>query len=302
MAPLSTTFSGPEFGLSRDGWAIFYDKEVDGVIQIWRGAMEDGEMVGRPLTSGDRHQTGRASKDPDADSINVMFIRGSWRDGVATWIDERHPGQEHEIDRVETGVIALSWIRDTTSIVMTKRTGPDRGQIVILDTKTGERTTLTNDPEDKTEVYGWRAPEYDDEVLVLGNLGDRALAIYKDNGGRYWDRIATLPIPPEARNKVIGSAEPFVAGGASYISLSIKSEKARIGKFADGEIWIFGIDDDPQRRFTLRCDSGERPLPRFDPEVFVGSDEAFIYYNAQGPGGKAEIRMCRTGISTRRDD
>jgi len=302
MAPLSTTFSGPEFGVSRQGWAIFYDKKVDGVIQIWRGAMDDGEMTGTPLTSGHRHQTARASEDPDADSIRVMFIRGSWRDGVATWIDEQRPGSEHEIERVETGVIALSWIRGTTSLVMTKRTGQDRGQIVILDTETGERTVITDDADDKTEVYGWRAPEYDGEVLVLGNLGDRALAVYKDNGGRFWDRIATLPIPAESNNKVIGSAEPFTAGGASYISLSIKSEKARIGKFADGEIWIFGIDGDPARRLTLRCDSGERPLPRFDPEVFVGTDEAFVYYNAQGASRKAEIRMCRTGIPVRRDD
>ena len=51
---------------------------------------------------------------------------------------------------------------------MTEREGRDRGQIVILGTDTGERTTITNDRNDKTEVYAWRAPEYDGEATDIG--------------------------------------------------------------------------------------------------------------------------------------
>ena len=169
----------------------------------------------------------------------------------------------------------------------------------MLDTETGQMKMLTRDDGDKTDPYGWLAPDHNNQLLVLAVVNDSAIAIYKDKGGEYWDRIATLTVPRDSNNRIVASAEPFTVAGKSYMSLSIKSEKSRIGKFVDGEVWIFGIEDDPNRRFVRRCDSGERPVVRFDPEVYVGKEEAFLYYNVLSQDRVFEIWRCRTGISVK---
>lgn len=298
-ARLGETFNGPEFGLDSQGWAVYYAKEDNGNIQIWRSVWEGTSAKAKPVTSGERHQTQLVSKNPKAKTTRLLVIRGSWRSGKGVWFDEESPSQEHEFDVVETGVASARWVDDTFRFVFSQRGGDRRGQIVLVDTETGQRKTITNDEGDKTDPYGWKAPDYGNQMLVLAVVDDKAVAVYRQRGGRFWDRMATLSIPPESHNAIVGSAEPFVVGRKSYISLSIKSEKARIGQFSDGEIWIFGIDDEPGKRFTLRCDGGERPVARFDPEVYVGEEEAFVYYNVLTSEGVFEVERCRTGISAR---
>jgi CubicO group peptidase (beta-lactamase class C family) len=299
LAPLGQTFSGPEFALDADGWSVIYDKlEPDGKIQVWQGTVVDGETLISPITSGEQHQTARASKDPNASSSRLLFIRGSWRSGTVAWVEEGQPSLEREIAPIETGVISASWIRGTREIVTSVRRGSGRGQIEILDTVSGVRRRVTNDSGDKTDPYAWKAPEYGGDTLALAIVDDREIAVYREGRGEYWDRIATLGIPSESRNRVIGSAEPFVVGDKSYVSLLIKNEKARIGQFEDGEVWIFDIEEDPDDRQPFRCDGGQRPVQRFDPEILVG-EEAFVYYNVLTPDGVFEVWRCRSGLRPR---
>ena len=98
---------------------------------------------------------------------------------------------------------------------------------------------------------------------------------------------------------MIGAAEPFVIGERSYVSLTINSDRAGIAEVADGEVWIIGVEEDPDERLERRCDSGQRPLTRFDPEVFIGEKEAFVYYNVVTEGRTFEVRRCRSGITIR---
>lgn len=294
-ARLGATYNGPEFGLDANGWAVYYAKEDGGEIQIWQAYLRDGVADSRPLTSGARHQTQILSKNASSDTTRLLVIRGSWQDGVAVWFDADDPSREHEFDIVEPGSISVRWIDGTSLLTWSQRTGSERGQLAIYDTDKDEVVAITRDAGHKTDPYGWIAPEFGDELLVLAIVDDREIAVYRDVGDRYWERILTLGPPPASRNRVVGSAEPFVVGGKSYLSLSIKSEDARIGNFDDGEIWVFGIEEDPAERTVIRCDDGQYPAPRFDPESWVGS-EAFIYYSVLN-GRVFEIRRCRTGLT-----
>jgi len=68
-----------------------------------------------------------------------------------------------------------------------------------------------------------------------------------------------------------------VAGGRSYVSLSLgTAPDARPGA-TDEQIWVVGVT--PGQPFAARCDDGQAaPVTRLDPEVFVGAEQVFVYY------------------------
>lgn len=290
-APIGSTFSGPEFGLDRDGWSVVYDKMVADGIQVWRGLPRGDGSFDITALSAVGHQTSRASKDPTSDSTRVACIRGTFSDGVAVWFDEDDPARTQDLGRVEPGVIMLSWIRGETDLVWTLREGEDRGEVAIVDLAAGELARVTDDDDDKRDPYAWHAPELGGDLAIVATVDDDTqLAVYR-RAEPMFERVATIPIPETSEGIVLGSAEPFVAGGRSYISFAVKNRDARIGQFEHGEVWVTGIDPDPSTRVLVRCDDGESGIPRFDPESFVTDERVFVYYNAISAGG-VQIRRC----------
>ena len=295
VAALRETFNGPEFGVDKSGWWVFYTKSARGELQIWRTRLEGNRSNPQPLTSGKRHQSALVSRNPAADSVRLLMLQGTLDKGTILWIDADQPNKEIPVGAWEKLVNSPRWIDDEEGFVFSHREGVERGQLAMFDFAAGDITTLTNDEGDKTYPFAWKAPEFDGEILLLALIDAKAVGIYRASGGKFWERIATLKPPPEARHRYIGSPEPFTAGGRSYVSLVIKSEDVRSRTFSDAEVWIFGIEETPESRITLRCDDGEYPLMRFDPETYVGSEEVFIYYNARR-GRRLDVDRCRTGI------
>jgi hypothetical protein len=95
-------------------------------------------------------------------------------------------------------------------------------------------------------AYGWIAPEYN-EVLVMVVVNNQRIDIYRDTGKEDWTRISTLVVPSTSRYSIIGSPEPFTAGGKSYISLVVKGQDV----YAPAEAWVLGIDGGRDRLRTL---------------------------------------------------
>jgi hypothetical protein len=298
VAPMRETFNGPEFGVDSAGWSVYYTKWSRDGAQIWRSTWKDGRTDSRQITSGERHQSAIVSKASMAPSTRLLVVRGDWSRGTVTWLDVSRPEVAHDVVPVseeERRVNSPRWIDGTLSFVYSHRDGPARGQIEIVNTQTGQAQLITSDGGDKTFPYAWPAPEFGGEKLLLALVDNQSIGVYRDMGGEHWRRIADLGPPSGSRNRYVGSAEPFVANGRSYVSLVIKSEPARTRGFGDGEVWILGIEPDPRQRFSLRCDDGDTPVMRFDPEIFAGRDEIFVYYNERR-GRALEIARCGTGI------
>ncbi|MFO8036640.1 MAG: hypothetical protein R6U57_08475 [Anaerolineales bacterium] len=296
LTQLSLSFNAPEFGIDRDGWALYYTKDYYGVPQIWRGTLTEGGLETEVLT---RDETTRlsalASKDPTLETTHLLYAQGGFSPevGKIAWLDEADPREtETTVAPIDRGA---RWIDGTPSFVFVERSGPDAGQVALHDTETGRTKTITDTEGKKRNPYGWFAPEYQD-ILVLVVVEDSRIEIYRDTGGAYWERIITLEIPPESPYSVIGSPEPFVAGGTSYISLVAKASPV----YAEGEVWVWGIAED-QGRFQLRCEDGQGEVIRSDPESYLGEGEVFIYYNVIQPdvlGRQAfDLFKCSTGIS-----
>lgn len=290
-ANLRTTYNGPEFGVDRDGWAVYYTKSYNGELQAWKSELVNGKPVAKPLTRGQkRRQSVLVGKDTSAPAVRMLYLQGSRAGGDFQWIDERNPDNEQFASRL-LGVDSPRWIDNTSKFVYVASKGDAAGQIHLVDVTTGKRQAVTNDAGTKTFAYGWRAPDFDNELLLMAMLNYRSVAIYRDMGGPYWTRIAELKPPAESKFNYFGSPEPFVFDGKSYVSLVLKSQNTT-GVFKDSEVWIMGIGDNASGPYIERVDDGGAPLMRSDPETFVTDDNVFIYYNAWGSNRVYELHRA----------
>jgi hypothetical protein len=296
ITPLRISFNGPEFGVDSNGWALFYTKNIGATPHIWKATItnENNEVTKAPLTTDDISRLSvLATKNLLSDTTKLLYSSGGVfrEDGQITWLDEENPETETVVDITDVGT---RWIDNTCAFTFIRMSGPDKGQIAIYDTEIKIAKTITNTPGTKSYSYGWVAPECDD-ILVLCVVDNSKIEIYKDTGDLYWECISTLYIPEESLYTVIGSPEPFVAGGKSYISLVIKES----GGYSPGEVWVWDITEG-DTHIVLKCDDGQGAVIRSDPESFIGQYNVFVYYNVirQEKSGKLIFELYRwdTGI------
>ncbi len=208
------------------------------------------------------------------------------------WLDLSNPTQEFHLPDVELEVSLPTWISDD-AILYSRHEG-SAIQLVQYDTATHSETVLTSDGGDKLGAYAWNAPEAGGELLYMAPVkmgGDpypRQIRIYQMLEGTAVT-FATLTIPPEAGTHVnISSPEPFVYQGASYISLSLFTNGN-----TEGSIWVFGL---PVERGGTppppqRVDDPNLVALKLDPEAYVTSSGAFVYYY-YNPPGLILLRRC----------
>jgi hypothetical protein len=289
------TLNGPEFGIDRDGWSLFYTKEHEGVPQIWKADPLGGGLRHTVLTSGPRrHQSALASKNDTAASTRVLFTIG-FLNGQMAWGDDDIPGSETIIDSVDRGV---RWIDNTNSLVYVKQTGAAKGELAIYDTDSETETIITADGIPKSHPYGWHAPEYEGALAVAVMLdGDTALGIYRDTGGTHWQLVRVISVPAESPFRYFGSPEPFVAAEKSYISCVIKEQA---DAYSNGDVWIFSLQEGKNITFAKRIEDDLGAAVRSDPESYIGESQVFVYYNVRTPSGIFEVYRAGTGIVTLR--
>lgn len=281
-ANLRQTFNGPEFGCDRDGWSVFYTKAEGDVLQLWRARLEDGLPRAAPVFGDGRHrQSVLASKGTEAASVRLIYLKGDLRDGAFHWTDLAEPQRETRIVRT-MGVDSPRWIDDTASFVFAEAEGSDRGQVKLHDTATGKTTVVSRDAGVKSFAYGWRAPEFGDQVLVLALVDAAAIGVWRETSPGHWERVQTIAPSAESRHKVIGSPEPLVCAGRSYISAVIKSEGGTM-RFRDSEVWLFGVEAPDASPYAERVDAADGERARSDPETLISGHKVHVLYNVYDP-------------------
>lgn len=295
------TINGPEFGLDTDGWSVFYSKRRADEVQVWRATLDAaGTASAQVLTAGDRHQTAMPTLNGQRGTTKVVNIIGSWESGGdIAWFDERSPLEQNVFAQVNPFLTNRNpgrWMADGRRIVIVDE---QDGQLFMLDTDTGRREVITDDPGFKTAPQGFRAPEYDDRWVVTAVVDDRTIGVYLDPGdGGIWPRVETLTVPVEASDEVFSSPEVFQASGKSWLVTTVKDRRTGEGAAERGEIWVIDLEGDARVRYARRCDDGRPDVKRSDPEVFVGEQEVFVYYNVQEDENTSTLWRCRTGIAS----
>jgi len=305
VASLLQSRNGPEYGLDADGVALFYNKEAgDGSLQFYRAA-EDGAgyAIDQLTADGPDRVNQLPSRNAAAPTTWLVYARAAAVPGepdATGWIaqlDEAAPAVENDVTPVKPGFAGFRWLEGSSAFATTLSTGPDAGQIALVDASTGAVRTVTDDAGVKFDPFPWFAPEYG-AVAVLAIVGDGDIAVYRDTGGPVFERVLTLPPPPETSLVYAQSPEPFVSqAGVSYITLTLKNDPGGIfDAVSESEIWIYGLAGGPDRH-AFRCDDGAPGRVRSEAEFLSGDGQLLLYYNEVRPSGLVDLYLCETGLS-----
>ena len=299
--------NGPEWTRDAKGHCVVYTKaDSDGIMQQWMARWVHGTSVVTQLTHqkfdcyGNMPSRFQDGKPP---RIAYTYNWPIWK-AKAAWIFADKPDQPHELANFDYRQMSMWSAVSPHFLFVQTPPGAPHGQVAVSDADTGAVLVLTDDAGAKDDPGLFKAPEFGGEVLLVCNVDNSALAIYRDeakDGKTPWKRIATLTLPPDAPHKFISSPETIGSGngvgGVSYFSLLAREAKDRN---TPGSIWVLGLGKDPANRFVRRVDHAAgtgAPTVVLEPEPFVGRDEVFVYYNffdrAKGQHG---LRRAATGI------
>jgi len=291
VAPANfNNLNGPEFGANAANWGVYYTKQNGTVYQLWRSTLNGNAGIEMPLTSGTLLRSSvLASTNTQLANTRLIYIRKT--DNKIMWLNENTPTIENEIPGAVAGVSGPRTLPSSSDIVFCN----SNGQIVLLNTVNNIPTVITNDNGIKTDAFGWNAPEYGGALLIFAIIDQTNVAVYKNNGAAFWERIKTINVDPSSNHPYVYSVEPFVAEGGtkSYFSLHQQKDKVTPPLQTDASIWVWGLDG--TRR---RCDNGSIAR-RLDPEFFYGNNEVYLLYNIVVPNSNGNIWegwSCNTGI------
>jgi hypothetical protein len=300
LLPGQVGLNGPEWGVDASGPAVhFTQAEGAGIHQAWRAEPPWGRAVATAITAGAaRTAIDGASLDPGSPTTGVVMAR---LDGVRAaygWADEASgdafqafPEWIGGAARPVIGTPFFAYARAVTT------GGAPLGQIALLDRRSGQVRTVTDDAGDKRDPWGFAAPEYGGEVLLAANEADRAIAVYRDVGdpSGYWRRVATLTMPADSPHQGMISVEPVLDPrqrlDRSYFTVKAYRDARDSG---DSAIWLLGLGNNEGDRFARRVDDGVvtgRIADRKEPESWIGAEELFVYYALD-----RQLHRCRTGV------
>jgi hypothetical protein len=299
--------NGPEWTRDAQGHFVVYTKEdAQGVMHQWMARLVEGKSVVKQLTQGDIDCFGNMpSRFHDGQPPRLSFTYDwPFPKAKAAWIFIDKPDEWHKIPSFDAKLMSM-WSAFSPQFLFIQRLpGASVGQAALADAATGDIVVLTDDNGDKNDAQLFNAPEFGGERLLLCNVDNSFLAIYRDekrDGKSPWKRFATLSLPSDSPFKHIVSPEVIASatgiGGVSYFALLARIEKDRT---SEGSIWVLGLGTDPKNRLIRRVDDGSvtgTHASVLEPEPFVGKNEAYVYYNYfDRAGGKTGLRRAATGI------
>ncbi|MBN1754732.1 serine hydrolase, partial [bacterium] len=296
ITPLIFSNNGPEFAIDAEGWSLIYTAIADSNSQVWMAVPDGDSLINTQLTfTGHNHYSALVSQNPLMLSVNVAFIKHSMAYGNIWWFSESDPANERFVCEFERGSTPFRWMPNSPNALFLLETTPGLWQLAIFDNEGDSTYIITNDPGNKTDPTAFLAPEFSYELIISAVSAQETLIVYRDLGGDFWTPISKLTIPPESEYDVIQSPEFFEYNGQSFHSLHIEEGDGSVG-IPPGEVWVFGIDDDPAELLQLRCDNGLPDIHRTDPEPYVGAEDVFVYYTVLLDSVNWEIRRCKTGM------
>jgi predicted AlkP superfamily pyrophosphatase or phosphodiesterase len=298
--------NGPEWATDAKGACVVYTKaDETGVMQQWMARLVDGKSVVTQLTHNKLDSYGNMPsrfQDGKPPRVSYTYDWPIWK-AKAAWIFTDNPAAPHEVPGFDYNKMSMWSAVSPDFLFVTKPAGAKHSQIGRANADTGKVTVLTNDEGVKDDPGMFRAPEFGGEICLMANVDNRAIAIYRDlkSPDGFWTRVATLTLPADAPYKFVSSPEPIAPatgiGGVSCFALLARESKDRN---SPGSIWVLGLGNDPAKRLVRRVDDGAvtgEKASLLEPEPFVGTNEAYVYYNYYDfTGGRWGLRRARTGI------
>lgn len=291
-ALLQEAGNGPEWAYAAGGSQIVYTKLTNGQYFLARAVPDATQANGWrselvPTGEGDGSPFG--SKDRNDIHPRVRYLPNIANRGRASeWMELNNAAVWGSVG--DSTAQGGRWVEGLRSVTLTIKSGSLR-QAAQFDVDTGVTTPLTSDAGTKAESAMWRAPEFNNEYVFLTLIDQRNVGIYRKINGS-WTQINL--ISPPSPELYIGSPEPFVYNGKSYISYTTAQTQGNSGGTAD--VRIAAIDPDYP---LFRKVSNNAKLVRMDPETYQAPTGMYVYYSEQGVRNGQQVLLvhrCATGL------
>ncbi len=310
LAPLSGAIHGAEWGLSTNSPALYYTKpDAAGLLQLWRaGSLDAGVTLSQIGSARTNAFNVRASQEPSNSAVQLAFNVGNVLSSTAYWANESAPANALPLP-LHTGDFRNGhWLPDGTDFTYAASAAalPGLTQVARYVTATQTLQIISDDEGEKTDVWGFLAPEYGGELCYAAVVDRTSIAIYRDLHDRpngLHTRVATITQPSAHPLRFIYSLEPLPGGrgfnGTSYFSCAAY-ERNDPQNPGDSEMWIIGVGPDENSFFVRRVDEGigtGLAAERRDPKTIVGASEILLYYSRKTETNVTQLRVASTGVN-----
>jgi hypothetical protein len=300
--------NGPEWSITTRGLAMFYTKyDARGRKQVWRAELRDPIVRTQMTHDSLNNISWAATQNPLDASAHLFLVRDYLLFGTVYWADENSINYENPVrGYVWPGNNGPRWVPGTPYFVYSKQLAPDQVELVRVDTRDGTERVVTNDRIVKVDTWGFPAPEFNNEICYSALISDTAIGVYRflDPDDPFATLVATISLPEGDPHKYIRSIEILQMEldlvDATYFAFLGSDLPDPLDNAMKGSMWIASLGADPASRFVRRVDDGAvtgEETYRIEPELLIGQDEVFLYYNYYAAGGAIkELRRCGTGI------
>lgn len=285
------TKNGPEFVSTSRGEVLVYTKyagrHTDGNSRIGVALRAPDGSWSFSLMSDEVRKAPYGTADIGDENPRITYVDNRenhyWRN---LW----DPGSEVPITDFPASNYPIRHVRGARAVAYPLLTPSGVEQIFYRDLDSGVVEQLTFDPGNKYEVWMWRAPEFDDELIFMTLVDQIEIRFYRRlpdvNGEMRWT-VINSQMAPEG-NKMF-SPEPFTWNGKSYVFMSQSVPGAKFRS----EIWISNID--AAAPIFRRITDNRVLRTRTDPEVFITDNGPLIYFNRLTPeeGFNGRPKSCR---------
>jgi len=291
--PDKTYRQGPEWALSRSGPEVFYTKSLpDGRFALVNARRDAQGWQAKVLARGENRGMQITSKDAADPQSRIMYLRrnaaGKY---VPSWRESTLPMTEASLPvtgNASSGGVPR-WVpgERQMSTAALDDNGVYQAAVVSID----ERSTrlLTTGPDNKDEVWLWRAPEFGGDWAMISVVDSCCLRIYREVNGIF-RHVNSYDVRVLSGLNKIYSPEPVVVGGRSYISFQASNIKL------DKKSQIWFVAADPAAPMARQVSDPSVRAVRIEPEWLVTASGVFIYYTLYDGEKRSALRRAATGL------
>jgi len=310
IAPIyQTLINGPEWAVDTGGLSLFYTKyDHNGKLQVWHAQLSNPPVLTQLTNDTSDCIHWAATLNPTDSNVKFFSVKNIPPYGyVLFWHNENNiyfsytnslPGY------IWPGNNGPRFIPGTPYFVYSKQITANKIEIVRVNTLDNTVKVITNDSIKKVDCWGFKAPEFNNEICYSACTSDTTLDVYRfvNLNDPFATKIATIKTPPGEILKYISSVEILQTAEGLFDKTYFAFRGAKITEPltpVDGAMWIASLGADSTGRFVRRVDIGAvtgDTAYRQEPELLVGKNELFLYYNSYEVGGIKQLRRCRTGI------
>jgi len=301
-APISIITNGPEFGWSSQGPCAYFTKmKTNGKAGIYK--------VEYPFVSNTSQEISLdtafsyagvcGSFQSYLSEPNLWFYRGQIQANKQNWVSGTVKNvwmnaQTNQVTQLQKSPIStIRWAYNTPFITYSNvDTTTGVRQVFILNTTTNTFEQATFDANNKTDPWGFTAPEYNNEFCIAANIDNKLLRIYRKIG-TLWTAVDSLTLPKVNNTDTLMTSVEPIYGGAGINGISYFTVEAYNSNNNYRSIWLLGLGNHLQRRLDEGVVTGSLK-ERYDPESIIGNNELYVYYAEQA--NTSRIRRCKTGI------